>query len=124
MHAEEVEQVFDAISYFKGSTVVRMLHAILGDEHFKSGLRAYFKKHAYVARLRCLGQLSLSVSLSLSLKRSVRTLEISFASCCSHAFSLILVSLYLFSLSPDTGTRRRTTSGVRGKRLPANPSGR
>lgn len=29
-HAEEVEQVFDAISYCKGSTVVNMIAAILG----------------------------------------------------------------------------------------------
>jgi aminopeptidase N len=29
-HAEEVEQVFDAISYNKGSTVVRMVEAIVG----------------------------------------------------------------------------------------------
>jgi puromycin-sensitive aminopeptidase len=30
-HAEEVEQVFDAISYSKGSTVVNMMAAILGE---------------------------------------------------------------------------------------------
>jgi puromycin-sensitive aminopeptidase len=29
-HAEEVEQVFDAISYCKGSTVVNMVAAIIG----------------------------------------------------------------------------------------------
>ena len=31
-HAEEVEQVFDAISYYKGACVVRILHAVLGKE--------------------------------------------------------------------------------------------
>lgn len=30
-HAEEVEQVFDAISYCKGSTVVNMVAAIIGN---------------------------------------------------------------------------------------------
>ena len=34
-HAEEVDQVFDAISYCKGSTVVRMVEAILGELKFQ-----------------------------------------------------------------------------------------
>lgn len=46
-HAEEVEEVFDAISYCKGASVVRMAHAVLGHEAFCSGLRAYMQKHKY-----------------------------------------------------------------------------
>ena len=46
-HAEEVEQVFDAISYYKGACVVRMLAAVLGKDHFRDGLRLYFKRHSY-----------------------------------------------------------------------------
>ena len=46
-HAEEVEEVFDAISYCKGSYVVRMAHAVLGRENFQKGLVAYMKKHQY-----------------------------------------------------------------------------
>jgi len=46
-HAEEVEQVFDAISYYKGACVVRILHAVLGKDHFRDGLRLYFKRHSY-----------------------------------------------------------------------------
>ncbi len=46
-HAEEVEQVFDAISYCKGSCVVRMVRAITGPEAFRAGLQAYFKKYSY-----------------------------------------------------------------------------
>jgi aminopeptidase N len=41
--AEDVEQVFDAISYYKGSTVVRMVAAILGPDKFREGLQ----KHHY-----------------------------------------------------------------------------
>lgn len=37
-HAEEVEQVFDAISYCKGSTVVNMVLAFLGTHHSSSHL--------------------------------------------------------------------------------------
>jgi puromycin-sensitive aminopeptidase len=46
-HAEEVEQVFDAISYCKGGSVVRMIQAVLGMAHFQKGLGNYMKKHAY-----------------------------------------------------------------------------
>jgi puromycin-sensitive aminopeptidase len=46
-HAEEVEQVFDAISYCKGGSVVRMIQSVLGMTNFQKGLAAYMKKHAY-----------------------------------------------------------------------------
>jgi puromycin-sensitive aminopeptidase len=46
-HAEEVEQVFDAISYCKGGSVVRMIQSVLGMQNFQKGLAAYMKKHAY-----------------------------------------------------------------------------
>lgn len=46
-HAEEVEQVFDAISYCKGSTVVNMVAAIIGADKFKEGLSLYMSRHAY-----------------------------------------------------------------------------
>ena len=47
MRAEEVEQVFDAISYNKGASVVRMVEGVLGEEKFRDGLRLYMKTHAY-----------------------------------------------------------------------------
>lgn len=46
-HAEEVEQVFDAISYCKGGSVVRMIEAVLGFSKFRQGLEAYMKQHKY-----------------------------------------------------------------------------
>jgi len=46
-HAEEVEQVFDAISYCKGSTVVSSVFHLIGRENFQKGLRIYFNRHAY-----------------------------------------------------------------------------
>jgi len=45
--AEEVEEVFDAISYCKGGSVVRMIKAVLGMKAFQSGLQTYMKRHAY-----------------------------------------------------------------------------
>ena len=46
-HAEEVEEVFDAISYCKGGSVVKMARAVLGMKAFQQGLGAYMKRHAY-----------------------------------------------------------------------------
>ena len=46
-HAEEVEQVFDAISYSKGATVVQMVEAILGETNFQQGLQLYMQRYQY-----------------------------------------------------------------------------
>lgn len=46
-HAEEVEQVFDGISYCKGAAVVRMVQAVLGFHNFQKGLQQYMKDYAY-----------------------------------------------------------------------------
>ena len=45
--ALEVDQVFDAISYRKGSSVIRMLSAHLGLETFLAGVSNYLEAHAY-----------------------------------------------------------------------------
>ncbi|KAL2022807.1 hypothetical protein VTK56DRAFT_4623 [Thermocarpiscus australiensis] len=45
--ADEINQIFDAISYSKGSCVLRMISTYLGEETFLDGVRRYLKKHAY-----------------------------------------------------------------------------
>ena len=45
--AKEVEQVFDAISYCKGASVIRMIKAVLGIDSFRTGLVKYMQKYAY-----------------------------------------------------------------------------
>lgn len=45
--AEMVEEVFDAISYCKGGSVVRMIFSVIGLEKFQDGLKLYFKRHQY-----------------------------------------------------------------------------
>ncbi|KAK4111805.1 hypothetical protein N656DRAFT_789986 [Canariomyces notabilis] len=45
--ADEINQIFDAISYSKGSCVLRMISTYLGEETFLEGVRKYLKKHAY-----------------------------------------------------------------------------
>ena len=43
----EVSQLFDAISYSKGGSVLRMLEHFLGPEVFRGGLYRYLKGHEY-----------------------------------------------------------------------------
>lgn len=45
--ALEVEQVFDSISYLKGSSVIRMLAGHLGEDKFIKGVGDYLKQHKY-----------------------------------------------------------------------------
>ncbi|MGB0653567.1 MAG: M1 family metallopeptidase [Thermoplasmatota archaeon] len=40
---EEAQELFDAITYGKGSAVMRMLEAYLGEEAFRAGLRTYMQ---------------------------------------------------------------------------------
>lgn len=46
-NALEVDQIFDAISYLKGSSVIRMLAAHLTAETFLLGVSNYLKAHKY-----------------------------------------------------------------------------
>ncbi|XP_058786060.1 aminopeptidase M1-like [Vicia villosa] len=46
-HASEIDEIFDAISYSKGASVIRMLQSYLGAESFQRSLASYIKKHAY-----------------------------------------------------------------------------
>ncbi len=46
-HPDEIGEIFDAVSYSKGASVIRMLAEYLGKENFRNGLRYYLKKHSY-----------------------------------------------------------------------------
>ncbi len=43
----EVDQLFDAISYNKGGSVLRMLEHAIGSDAFRDGVRRYLTQHAY-----------------------------------------------------------------------------
>uniref|UniRef100_A0A8C9TEL4 Aminopeptidase n=1 Tax=Scleropages formosus TaxID=113540 RepID=A0A8C9TEL4_SCLFO len=43
-HPSEVDEIFDAISYSKGASVIRMLHNYIGDEDFRKGMNIYLTK--------------------------------------------------------------------------------
>lgn len=47
-HPDEIRTLFDgAIVYAKGARLLRMLQHYVGNDAFQSGLKQYFKKHAY-----------------------------------------------------------------------------
>jgi puromycin-sensitive aminopeptidase len=43
----DINELFDAISYSKGASIIRMLEQFLGEETFRRGLVHYLSKHAY-----------------------------------------------------------------------------
>ncbi|KAL5104093.1 Puromycin-sensitive aminopeptidase [Taenia crassiceps] len=45
--AQEVEEIFDVVSYQKGSCVIRMLYKYMGASRFREGLQSYFEKFKY-----------------------------------------------------------------------------
>src|SRR3989344_4017319 len=46
-HPGEISEIFDAVSYSKGASVIRMLADYLGEDDFRKGLVHYLKKHSY-----------------------------------------------------------------------------
>ena len=48
----EIGELFDAISYSKGASVLRMLESFLGAETFRRGLHEYLEKHQYANAVR------------------------------------------------------------------------
>ncbi|KAJ6638815.1 Aminopeptidase N [Pseudolycoriella hygida] len=43
----EIAQIFDKISYEKGSSIIRMMHLFLGEDAFRWGVSNYLKRHKY-----------------------------------------------------------------------------
>jgi len=43
----EIEEIFDDISYGKGASIIRMLEAYAGEDHFMRGVRAYLEKYRF-----------------------------------------------------------------------------
>jgi puromycin-sensitive aminopeptidase len=44
---EEADQMFDAITYGKGSAILHMIDEFIGTEHFRAGVAAYLREHAF-----------------------------------------------------------------------------
>lgn len=48
-HAAEIDEIFDAISYRKGASVIRMLQSYLGAEVFQVRSHAHFFSYKRIA---------------------------------------------------------------------------
>ena len=46
-HPSEIGEIFDAISYSKGSSVIRMMHDFIRDDDFRKGMNVYLNRHQY-----------------------------------------------------------------------------
>ena len=46
-HPDEINELFDAISYQKGASLVRMMAAILTEQVFDAGINSYLSRFAY-----------------------------------------------------------------------------
>ncbi len=44
---EEIEQIFDDISYGKGASVLRMLEKFIGEDKFADGVRSYLRENSF-----------------------------------------------------------------------------
>lgn len=46
-NTDEIDEIFDLISYCKGASIIRMIATYLGEENFKNGLNIYLNRHKY-----------------------------------------------------------------------------
>jgi len=46
-HPSEIDEIFDAISYDKGASIIQMLHSYIGTKDFKAGLNSYLTEFQY-----------------------------------------------------------------------------
>lgn len=44
---DQINDLFDSISYFKGASVIRMLKTFLGEADFNKGISSYLRKYSY-----------------------------------------------------------------------------
>ena len=44
---DDIQQIFDEISYGKGGSILRMIHNYVGDDNFRKGVSAYLNKFKY-----------------------------------------------------------------------------
>ena len=46
-HPDQITEIFDAISYSKGASVIRMLESFMGPEEFRIGIKRFLEKFSY-----------------------------------------------------------------------------
>ena len=43
----DIENAFDGITYSKGAAILHMFESMVGEDHFRTGVREYLKAHAW-----------------------------------------------------------------------------
>ncbi len=46
-HPDQITEIFDAISYRKGSSILRMLESFMGEEDFRKGISNFLKRYKF-----------------------------------------------------------------------------
>jgi puromycin-sensitive aminopeptidase len=46
-HPDQIGEIFDGISYAKGSSIIRMINAYIGEDSFKTAIKKYINKYQY-----------------------------------------------------------------------------
>ncbi|XP_070544137.1 glutamyl aminopeptidase-like [Ptychodera flava] len=46
-HPDQINEIFDTITYSKGSSILRMLESLMGEEDFRAGIKAYMLKYKF-----------------------------------------------------------------------------
>ena len=76
----QIEEIFDAISYSKGGSILRMLESYLGEESFKKGVGDYLDKYRYENAT----SEDLWTSLANASKKPIREIAISWINQAGH----------------------------------------
>jgi puromycin-sensitive aminopeptidase len=53
-HPDEINEIFDSISYAKGASIIRMIADFIGQQAFKTGIQRYLSQHLYANVCRAL----------------------------------------------------------------------
>ncbi|XP_014675061.1 PREDICTED: aminopeptidase N-like [Priapulus caudatus] len=46
-HPDEINEIFDSVTYDKGASIIRMMNFFLGEDTFHAGLKEYLRYHSY-----------------------------------------------------------------------------
>lgn len=123
---EEANLAFDAITYEKGLAVIRMLEAYVGEENFRSGVRAYVDAHRYgnartedlwAAIQAASGQPILEIARSFTGQPGFPVLEASNQPCREAGSAAIRFEQRRFALDEASLTGERWTIPVMVRRL-------
>uniref|UniRef100_T1IX44 Aminopeptidase n=1 Tax=Strigamia maritima TaxID=126957 RepID=T1IX44_STRMM len=117
---DQINEMFDSISYNKGASIIRMMVNFLGNEVFKEGLKTYFEENKYKNAVqddlwRHMTQAAKNIDPSINVKEIMDTWTVQTGypvvtvSRSSHE-QIAVVTQRIFHLMPDDNTDDDTNS--------------